>query len=73
MLLWDLGLPGMLVGNGENTQGVFTVSMEKSITDQLAEHDILPSDIDYVAISHSHFDHSGQADQVQGSDGTASD
>ena len=67
MLLWDLGLPGMLVGNGENTQGVFTVSMEKSITDQLAAHDIAPSDIDYVAVSHSHFDHIGQIDQVQGS------
>ncbi|MBU2606618.1 MAG: N-acyl homoserine lactonase family protein [Alphaproteobacteria bacterium] len=67
MLLWDLGLPGMLVGNGENTQGVFTVSMDTSITDQLAEHDIVPSEIDYVAISHSHFDHIGQIDQVQGS------
>jgi N-acyl homoserine lactone hydrolase len=67
MLLWDLGLPGMLVGNGENTQGVFTVSMDTSMTDQLAEHDIVPSEIDYVAISHSHFDHIGQIDQVQGS------
>jgi glyoxylase-like metal-dependent hydrolase (beta-lactamase superfamily II) len=66
MLLWDLGLPGMLVGNGEMTQGVFTVSMDRSITDQLAEYDIAPSDITYVAISHSHFDHIGQVDQVQG-------
>jgi glyoxylase-like metal-dependent hydrolase (beta-lactamase superfamily II) len=67
MLLWDLGLPGMLVGNGENTQGVFTVSIDTSITDQLAELDIVPSQIDYVAISHSHFDHIGQIDQFQGS------
>lgn len=67
MLLWDVGLPGMLVGNGENTQGVFTVSLERSITDQLAELGIVPSQIDYLAVSHSHFDHIGQIDQVQGS------
>jgi N-acyl homoserine lactone hydrolase len=66
-LLWDLGLPGMLVGNGENTQGVFTVSMANSLTDQLAMLGVVPSEIDYVAISHSHFDHIGQIDQVQGS------
>ncbi|MEQ9436366.1 N-acyl homoserine lactonase family protein [Hyphomonas sp.] len=66
LLLWDIGLPGMLVGNGENTQGVFTVSLEKSVTDQIADLGIAPSEIDYVAISHSHFDHIGQIDQVQG-------
>ncbi|MBU2084774.1 MAG: N-acyl homoserine lactonase family protein [Alphaproteobacteria bacterium] len=67
ILLWDLGLPGMLVGNGENTQGVFTVSLDTSLTEKLADLGVVPSEINYVAISHSHFDHTGQIDQVQGS------
>jgi len=67
ILLWDIGLPGMLVGNGENTQGVFTVSLDTSLTEKLADLGVVPSEINYVAISHSHFDHTGQIDQVQGS------
>ena len=65
-LLWDLGLPGMLVGAGVQTVGgIFNVSMDKSITQQLAELGLTPDDIDYVALSHDHFDHIGQVDQVQ--------
>lgn len=67
ILLWDLGLPGMLVGNGESTQGVFTVSLDTSLTEELVALGVVPSEINYVAISHSHFDHTGQIDQVQGS------
>ena len=65
-LLWDLGLPSQLVGQPPFTQQVFTVSVEKSITEQLAELGVAPSDLTYVSISHSHFDHIGQVDQVQG-------
>ena len=61
-LLWDLGLPGALAGQDEQTQGVFTVSLEETITDQLAAMNLAMSDIDMVSISHSHFDHVGQAD-----------
>ena len=66
-LLWDLGLPTQLVGQPPFTQQIFTVSVEKSITDQLATLGVVPSEITYVSISHSHFDHVGQVDQVQGS------
>lgn len=66
-LLWDLGLPTQLVGQPPFTQQIFTVSVEKSIKDQLSALGILPSEITYVSISHSHFDHVGQVDQVQGS------
>ncbi len=65
-LLWDLGLPTQLVGQPPFTQQIFTVSVEKSITDQLAELGVVPSELTYVSISHSHFDHIGQVDQVQG-------
>jgi glyoxylase-like metal-dependent hydrolase (beta-lactamase superfamily II) len=60
-LLWDLGLPGTLAGSEPYTEGPFTVSLERTIADQLADLDIAPSDIDFVAISHMHFDHMGQA------------
>lgn len=66
-LLWDLGLPTQLVGQPPFTQQVFTVSVEKSITDQLSELGLTPADITYMSISHSHFDHIGQVDQVPGS------
>lgn len=66
-LLWDLGLPGMLVGAGVQTVGgIFNVSMDKSITQQLADLGLTPGDVDYVSLSHDHFDHVGQIDQVSG-------
>ncbi|HAE95533.1 MULTISPECIES: N-acyl homoserine lactonase family protein [Hyphomonas] len=65
-LLWDLGLPGILAVAGPQTQQIFTVSLDKTLTDHFADRGLTPDDIDYVAISHSHFDHIGQADQVSG-------
>jgi len=65
-LLWDLGLPTALIGQPPFTQQIFTVSVEHSITDQLADLGVVPSELTYVAISHNHFDHIGQVDQVQG-------
>lgn len=65
--LWDLGLPTGLVGNGEQTSDVFTLSLDRTLSDQLVEIGLFASDVDMVSISHSHFDHSGQADQFQNS------
>jgi glyoxylase-like metal-dependent hydrolase (beta-lactamase superfamily II) len=67
ILLWDLGLPGILKEGGPITQDIFTVSLNETITDQLAELGLTPADVNYFAISHSHFDHIGQVDQVKGS------
>jgi glyoxylase-like metal-dependent hydrolase (beta-lactamase superfamily II) len=66
ILLWDLGVPGILKEAGPVVQDIFTVSLNATITDQLADYDLTPADIDYVSVSHSHFDHIGQVDQVQG-------
>ncbi len=66
ILLWDLGVPGILKDAGPVVQDIFTVSLNATITEQLADHGLTPADIDYVSISHSHFDHIGQVDQVQG-------
>lgn len=64
-LLWDLGLHSSLVGEPPQEDDIFTVSLEKSITDQLIEIGMGPEEIEYVSISHQHFDHIGQVDQVQ--------
>lgn len=65
-LLWDLGVPGILSVAGPVTQDIFTVSLDATITEQLEGLGLTPADIDYVSISHSHFDHIGQVDQIQG-------
>ncbi|MBD0425525.1 N-acyl homoserine lactonase family protein [Aquisalinus flavus] len=65
-LLWDLGLPAALLEAGPQTDGPFTVSLERSIADQLAELGLSPADIDYMSISHMHFDHTGQPEAAAG-------
>lgn len=60
-LLWDLGMPDGLAesrGRFVPREGI-VLTMSKSLVSQLAELDLKPADIDFVAISHSHFDHIG--------------
>lgn len=65
-LLWDLGLPSQLAGSAPFTQQIFTVSLNQTISDQLAGLGVTPAEVTYVSVSHSHFDHVGQVDQVKG-------
>ncbi|MDB4077109.1 N-acyl homoserine lactonase family protein [Porticoccaceae bacterium] len=60
-LLWDLGLPDALVGIGPQTEGIFTTTLERTLIEQLADIGLTAQDIEFISISHSHFDHSGQA------------
>ena len=62
-LLWDAGLAEGLVGQEPFTtpNGAFTVSRQDSVMSQLAELKLTPQDFDYIALSHTHFDHSGSA------------
>jgi glyoxylase-like metal-dependent hydrolase (beta-lactamase superfamily II) len=55
-MLWDAGLPP-----GLKVPGTFSFTVKRSITDQLAELGIKPEQIAYVAVSHYHLDHIGQA------------
>ena len=66
-LIWDLGLPTSLVGEPPQEDGVYTVSMDTTISNQLIEIGMGPEEVEFVAISHQHFDHIGQVDQVQDS------
>jgi glyoxylase-like metal-dependent hydrolase (beta-lactamase superfamily II) len=60
-LLWDLGLPDGLAGAAPQTNGIFTMALDRTLTEQLADIGLSAKDIEFIAISHSHFDHSGQA------------
>lgn len=62
-LVWDAGLAEGLVGQPPFTtpNGAFTVSRQDSVVSQLKKINLTPKDIDFIALSHTHFDHSGSA------------
>lgn len=60
--LWDTGLPDSLIGKPD-TAGVYHLSKSVSLHDSLQKINLKPSDINYVSISHSHFDHMGNLNQ----------
>lgn len=64
-LLWDTGLPGGLVGQTRES-GPFRLSLRERITAQLARINVRPEQINFVGISHHHFDHSGQVADFPG-------
>src|SRR5580692_5923303 len=64
-LLWDTGVPETSLGDplGWSTLPKLIVyHLDKSLTDQLAEIGLKPSEIGLVAISHTHGDHIGNVD-----------
>ena len=69
-LMWDLGLSdalhpdGMTIPEGQPLAGLGMV-LDTTLTSQLAGLGYAPSDIDYIAMSHMHFDHSGNANLFQ--------
>ncbi len=69
-LMWDAGLPEGLVGLPEpftSPDGNFTVSRRDSVVNQLKSIEMTVDDIDYIALSHTHFDHSGHANTFKNS------
>ena len=59
-LLWDSGLPLAMAGQGPVERRPGTLARyDVSIVDQLAAMGLEPRDIDYLAVSHMHFDHAG--------------
>jgi N-acyl homoserine lactone hydrolase len=63
-MLWDSGNADRLAAlpNGlTNPQGTITAFMKKPLVDSLKEVGVSPSDIGHFAMSHSHGDHSGNA------------
>ncbi len=67
-LMWDAGLPEGLVGMPEpftSADGAFTVSRKDSLVNQLKAIGMTVDDFDYIALSHTHFDHSGHANALK--------
>jgi N-acyl homoserine lactone hydrolase len=70
ILLWDTGLPDKLAaskdGMSEPSLGVH-MTMPVKLADQLQQLHLAPADITYIAFSHFHFDHTGNAALFNGS------
>ena len=64
-MLWDVGLPKTLVGAPTSDHGV-SLSLERSLVDQITQLGIDPKEITKVAVSHYHFDHTGQLPDFTG-------
>jgi len=63
-LVWDAGVPDALNAEKDGlTMGVFTATMPVTMASQFEQLGLKPSDVKYFALSHSHFDHVGNAYQ----------
>lgn len=65
-LLWDSGLPTSVAAQPQTERGVFVLSLQKTLTAQLAEIGLTPEDVEFFSISHSHFDHLGNGSLFAG-------
>jgi glyoxylase-like metal-dependent hydrolase (beta-lactamase superfamily II) len=67
-LIWDVGLPQQLADMPEGvTNGPFHLRVPVKLTDQLAQLGMTPADIEFLSVSHSHFDHIGNGGLFAGS------
>lgn len=67
-LLWDTGLPAGLKDMPEGmVSGPFKLTLSATLPAQLEALGLTPADIEYVSISHSHFDHVGNLNLFAGS------
>lgn len=60
-LIWDTGVPQSLADKPASAAGGETITVARKLTDQLKELGLTPADIEFVSVSHSHFDHIGNA------------
>ena len=60
-MLWDTGLPEAILGASLQAPGAMAASLSRTIKDQLSELKVSPASISIIGISHSHWDHTGQA------------
>ncbi len=59
-LLWDLGMGDQYLGHTvEDTKHDVSITVKKSLIQQLKALGLSPNDIRFVSLSHTHFDHMG--------------
>lgn len=62
VLVWDAGLnDGLAAEKNGVDHGVFHLQVKKTLASQLEALGLKPADVTYVAFSHMHFDHTGNA------------
>ena len=67
-LLWDAGLSDALAGQDEAAQSSGSVAtVTTTLRAQLAELGYEPADVTYIAMSHLHYDHAGNANDFAAS------
>jgi glyoxylase-like metal-dependent hydrolase (beta-lactamase superfamily II) len=64
-LLWDTGMSDTLIAKPVDNEQQ-TMSLKRSVVDQLKQIGVTPAQIDMVGISHFHGDHTGQARHFPG-------
>jgi glyoxylase-like metal-dependent hydrolase (beta-lactamase superfamily II) len=62
-LLWDLGLGDELADRAGGAGPDIRLVVDRPLVAQLAEIDLTPAAIEYIAFSHLHFDHTGNANR----------
>lgn len=65
-LVWDTGVPEQIADmpGGKGPEGI---TVTRKLTDQLKDLGLTPADIEYLSVSHSHFDHIGNGGLFAGS------
>jgi N-acyl homoserine lactone hydrolase len=67
-VLWDAGLPDALVSQKNGVEAwIFHLSLKKTLISQLTDIGFSPERIDYFAFSHTHVDHTGNANYFKNS------
>jgi len=66
-LMWDTGLPDALAAQPDGARGqTYHVRRKQTLAAQLEKLGVKPDSVDYIAMSHLHFDHSGNANMFVG-------
>jgi glyoxylase-like metal-dependent hydrolase (beta-lactamase superfamily II) len=60
-LIWDSGVPDTFADREEEPTSLFVGYIREKLIDQLASMNLTPDSIDYLALSHTHWDHAGNA------------
>ncbi len=69
-LIWDVGLPDTFADRDPekiDTTGALTSYIREKLIDQLGKMQITPDSIDYLSVSHTHFDHIGNGNYFMNS------
>ena len=61
IMIWDTGFSVDLKGKKKDLGGLIA-SLDRTVVEQLADGNLKPADVDVLGISHSHADHTGQAE-----------